>query len=92
MHILLIQDPFIIYDGINGTATSYMIYYSDSDTGKLCGSSKLSPSLCDIGICSEEFYDIVELSMCRASANINVTVSVITTLGEGPQSNPIKEG
>ena len=69
-----------------------MIYYSDSDTGALCGSKEVNPLFCSDGICSDEF-DVSLLSSCRSSADINVTVSaVITNLGEGPQTVTITEG
>ena len=88
--VLLIQDPFIIYEDINGTAISYMVYYSHSDTGEMCHSREIDSSSCDNGIYSEEFN--VLSSLCRPLSDINVTVSVVTNLGEGPQTDPIKEG
>ena len=90
MLILFIQTPFIIYEDINGTAISYMVYYTDSDTGALCGSKEVNSSFCNNGICSDEFN--VSLSSCRPSSDINVTLSVVTNLGEGPQTSPIREG
>ena len=84
----VIQDPFIIYEGINGTIISYMVYYSDSDTEELCGSNKV---YCDQGTCSTEF-DISSVSSCRPSSDINVTISAMTNLGEGPSTIPIMEG
>jgi hypothetical protein len=83
-----IQDPFVIYEDINGTATFYMIYYSDSDTGEMCGSNEI---YCDNGTCRGEF-DISSLSLCRPSSDINVTISAVTNLGEGPSTIPITEG
>ena len=83
-----IQDPSIIYKGINGTVISYMVYYSDSDTGELCGSNEI---YCDKGTCSGEF-DISSASSCRPSSNINVTIFAVTNLGEGPSTIPIMEG
>ena len=68
-----------------------MIYYLDSDTGALCGSKEVNSSFCSNGICTEEF-DVSLLSSCRPSADINVTVSAVTNLGEGPSTIPIIEG
>ena len=68
-----------------------MIYYSDSDTGALCGSKEVNPLSCSDRICSDEF-DVSLLSSCQPSADINVTVSAVTNLGEGPSTIPIVEG
>ena len=81
------QGPFMIHEGVNVSATSYMIKYSDASTGELCGSTSNS---CVGGVCSEEFK--IASSLCRPSADINVTVSAVTNLGEGPPTNPILEG
>ena len=84
------QNPFIVYEDINGTAISYMVYFSDSDTGAICGSKKVNSSFCDNGVCSEEFD--ASMSLCRPSSDINVTVFAVTNLGEGPSTIPIIEG
>ena len=67
-----------------------MVYYSDSNTAAICGSSKINSSFCENGVCSEEFD--ISSSLCRPSSDINVTVSVVTTLGEGPPTPPNREG
>lgn len=87
MLIKFMQSSFVIYEGINGLATSYTISYSDSNNGQLCGSTSTS---CVGGTCSGEFD--VSSSSCRPSSNISVTVSVVTNLGKGPQTDPIVEG
>ena len=84
------QNPFIIYEGIDGSIISYTINYSDSNTGEICGSTS---AFCVLGgICNGEFD--ISSSLCRLSSDtsINVTVSVVTNLGEGPQTDPIMEG
>ena len=88
--MLFIQDPFIISEDIDGVIISYIVYYSDSNTGAICGTSKINSSFCDSGICIEEFN--VTSLLCRPSSDINVTVSAVTNLGEGPSTIPIMEG
>ena len=90
------QTPFAIYngstvsEGINGSTTSYTINYSDSSTGEVCNSNEINSTSCVGGVCSDEFD--VSSSLCTPSSDINVTVSAMTNLGEGPGTNPIKEG
>jgi hypothetical protein len=67
-----------------------MIYYFDSDTGEICYSNEINSMFCDNGVCIEEFD--ASSSSCQPSSDINVTVSAVTNLGEGPSTIPIKEG
>ena len=81
------QNPFIIYEGIDGSVISYTINYSDSNTGELCASTSAS---CVGGVCGGGFD--ASSSSCRPSADINVTVFAVTNLGEGPPTVPVMEG
>ena len=93
IHTFLFRIPLsVIYEDINGTVTSYIINYSDSDTGIRCGSSEINSSLCENGVCSEEFDVSFSLCRLRPSSDISVTVSAVMTLGEGPQTDPVMEG
>lgn len=71
-------------------AISYTVLYSDSSSGKLCGSDYIQASNCTDGFCGSIFK--ILSSLCPLSSDINVTIFAITTLGVGPMSNSIKEG
>jgi hypothetical protein len=81
---------FFIYEDIIGSATSYTIKYFDSATGAICGLHSINATSCISEVCSNEFE--ISSSLCTPSSDINVTVSAVTILGEGPQTNPTKEG
>lgn len=84
------QSSFFIYEEMTGSATSYIIRYLDSATGAICGSRFINTTSCMGGVCSNEFE--ISSSLCTPSSDINVTVSAVTSLGEGPQTKPVKEG
>ena len=84
------QSTFFIYEEITGSAILYTVKYLDSATGTTCGSHSVSATSCMGGVCSDEFE--ISSSLCTPSSDINVTVSAVTNLGEGPQTNSIKEG
>ena len=84
------QEPFEIYDGVNGHATSYTTTYLDSALGTICGSNVINALSCSEEVCSDEFN--ISSSKCMASSDINITVHATTNLGDTPNSDPIKEG
>ena len=88
--IIIMQNSFDIYDGIQGNATSYTVTYSDSESGSVCGSETVSASTCTSGFCSSKFE--ISTSQCPVSSDINVTVFATTNLGDGPKTSPVKEG
>lgn len=89
-NMLLAQGSFDIYSGIQGNAISYTVTYSDSNSGRVCDSETFSASNCTSGFCSSTFE--ISTSLCPVSSDINVTVFATTNLGDGPKTNPIKEG
>ena len=80
----------MIYDGINGSAISYSVNYLDSISGGVYGSDKILASSCVDGSCSSSFE--ISSLMCLPSAGINVTIFATFVIGDGPASNPVKEG
>ena len=83
---VLTQAPFYFSDGIDGSTTSYTITYSDSTSGRICGSATIPASSCDGGICSCRFD--ISSSSCLPSADVSVTVFASNILGNGPMSEP----
>ena len=84
------QRPFEVYNDITGRVVSYAISYSDSASGAIFSSNIVNATSCEDRVCSDEFD--IESSLCTPSSDINVTISATTNLGEGPESNPVKEG
>ena len=84
------QDAFNISDGIDGSATSYTVQYSDSVYGYKCGSATIPASGCQGSICTHVFD--VSSSSCPSSADVNITVSATNILGEGLSSVPMSIG
>ena len=81
----------MIYPGITGSTISYNVTYSNSASGRICGSNNIvDATSCIDGICCDEFN--ISSSLCQSSADINVTVIAITNVGEAPKLNPVKEG
>ena len=56
----------------------------------MCNSMKIDFLACNNGICSGVLSN-TSSSSCQSS-DINVTVTAVTNLGEGPPTNPIMEG
>ena len=80
------QDSFNITEGVDGSALSYTISYSDSVSGINCHSTTISASSCDDGICSDVFE--ASASLCPPLTDITVTVFATNILGNGPTSIP----
>ena len=93
-----IQDhSFAIFEGIDGSVTSYTIEYFDSITGTLCGSALIPSSCCKHGTCKHIF----EISPSSAShcltttgsaSSIGVTGFATNILGNGMNSDPVYIG
>ena len=83
-----IQAPFNITDKLDGSATSYTITYTDSTFSYICGSTVISASTCESGICSD-WFDIAS-SPCAQSTNVTVTAFATNLLGDGSPSQPIQ--
>ena len=82
------QTSFNITDDIDGSATSYIIEYSEVPTNSVCATETVSPSAsCVDGLCTH-FFDISR-SGCDLSGPISVAVSGVNRLGQGVPSNPV---
>ena len=84
----LFQKPFNIAEGIDGSASSYTIIYTDTESGGiLCDSVKVPGFSCQGELCSHLFD--VSSSSCVNSTNISVAVYATNLLGDGPASEPV---
>ena len=91
-----IQDSFDIFEGIDGSATSYTITYTNSMvSGEICGSRSatiLASSCGDNGMCNHTFNVTSSSLQCPFFFDLSVTVFATNPLGNGPVSSPIKAG
>lgn len=74
-----LQDSFNIAEGIDGSALSYTISYSDSMSEIICHSTTISASSYDGGMCSDVF--IASASLYPPLTDITVTVFATNILG-----------
>ena len=78
------QAAFNITDDMDGSATSYIIEYSD---GTVCATETVLPSTSCVDRLCTHFFDISS-SRCNRSAPITVAVSGVNSLGRGAASTP----
>ena len=83
----LMQDFFNISEGIEGSATSFTVIFSDAVSDITCDKATLSVSSCCGGTCRHVFK--VSSSSCPPSADIAVTVYATNILGNGTHSEPM---
>ena len=74
-------------NGIDGSATSYTILFSEATSGDQCDFVSISASTCKSRVCSYEFE--VSSSSCPPLKDITVTAFATNVLGDGPLSNAI---
>ena len=84
---MLLQDPFLFSDGVDGSAASYTIDYSDTISGSNCGLATIPASSCSHGVCQNVFE--LSSSLCPFSDSITVTVFGTNALGNGTTSTPV---
>ena len=84
------QESFTISDGIDGSATSYTITYTDTLSGDTCGRATIPASVCLNRMCSHVFE--VSSSNCRPFSDINVTVFGTNILGNGTVAQSVTIG
>lgn len=84
------QESFIISDGIDGSATSYTITYTDAVSSDMCSEVTVPATVCVKGICSHLFE--VSSSNCRPFADISVTVFGTNVLGNGTVARSVTIG
>ena len=89
MLVLLIQEPISISDGINGSANSYTIIYSDLASQRTCGEDTIPASACQNQVCKNLFN--VTASSCTQDTNISVIVYATNMLGDGNNSKPMSQ-
>ena len=82
--VIVFQRSFNITEGIDGSATSYTIVYTDA--GILCDFIKVPAFRCQGGLCSHLFD--VSSSHCVNSTNISIAIYATNLLGDGPASEP----
>ena len=85
---MLFIASFNITDEVDGSAASYTITYTDSTFSYICGSTVISASTCESGVCSD-WFDIAS-SPCARSTSVMVTAFATNLLGDGPPSQPIE--
>jgi hypothetical protein len=89
LELIMMQDHFNISDGIDGSANSYNITYTDAVSQIICASVEILASSCSNGICEHEFR--IFSSECASSAlHIVVAVAGANVLGTGRPSFPVK--
>ena len=85
-----LKESFNISDGVDGSAISYHINYTDPASGVLCASDTVLASTCENRAC-EHHFSVSELgSSCPPSSlnTIHVTVSAVNIIGNGlPSAN-----
>ena len=84
------QSHFNISDNFDGSARSYTITYTDSVSGRTCGSVTIPADVCSNGVCKNVF-DVFH-STCPRTNGINVTVIAVNVLGSGPESDIVMNG
>lgn len=75
---------------MNLTSTiTYVINYTDSETGQECHSFMLHDSICKHGHC---IHELSESMFCCSGSDINITVTISTSSTHFSKSDPIKIG
>lgn len=73
---------------MDGSADSYTIEYSDSDSNEVCNSTTILASACQNGGCQHELE--VHSNPCSSSSSyLTVVASASNRLGNGTYSNPV---
>ena len=81
--ILSIQDSFNISNTVDGSALYYTMNFIGTSS-VICNSSNVSVSSCSQRIC---MVPPVQLARCSQTGNVNIVVSAVNLLGEGPESS-----
>ena len=79
----------MISEGVDGSALSYIISYTDSNTGELCSSLTLPASSCKQRICTVPFISPMPCSdseIVDGDGDIDISISADNRLGRGPPS------
>ena len=85
-----LQVSFFVSDGIDGSATSYTITYTNPRYGLICNRAVAPASQCVNGICSHHLN--LSSSNCSAFSEIMVSVFGTNVLGNGTSTNPVTIG
>ena len=83
-YMVLIQDSFKISNGIDGSALSYTISYTDSTTGVVCVSVTISATTCVQRVCTVPSIDPLPCSQTIGNGTIRISISATNRLGNGP--------
>ena len=76
----------MISEGVNGSALTYTISYTDSNTGEMCNSLTISALSCKQGICTVPFISPLPCSETVGDGDIDISISANNRLGKGPPS------
>ena len=76
----------MISEGVNGSALSYTISYTDSNTGEMCNFLTISASSCKQGICTVPFINPLSCSEVVGEGDIDISITANNRLGKGPPS------
>ena len=76
-----------LLQGIDGSACSYTVNYTDSISGTLCATATISAASCMHSVCEHVLKLPSLLTFCPTLSNVTVTVFGTNRLGMGPPSN-----
>ena len=88
LHIFVSQRPFNISSGIDGSAVSYTVTYSEATSGNICGSATISTSSCDDEVCRYLLRIDLASSCLSSTRSVRVTAFATNILGNGPRTVP----
>ena len=77
------QDSFNISNTVDGSALYYNVNFIDSNS-VVCNSSNVSAPSCSQRTC---ILSPVQLTSCSHTGNINVTMSAVNLIGQGPDTS-----
>ena len=76
----------MISNGVDGSALSYTISYTDSNTGDCDDSLTIPASFCTQGICTVLSINPLPCSETFGDGNVDIWISASNHLGKGPSS------
>ena len=81
------KNSFSLTNGVDGSAISYTITYTDTKSELICKSTTIPTSSCQEETCTH-YFDVTS-SNCQSSSNITLTVFATNILGNGPSTKPL---
>ena len=87
--MFLSQHPFNISNGIDGSANSYTITYSEATSGNVCGSAIIPTSSCDDRECRYLLKIDLSSSCLSSTGSVCMTAFATNVIGNGPNTVPV---